>query len=105
MIFALSNPDPEISPDVALAAGAAFAGDGRSINNALAYPGIFKGALSVRASAITAPMLLAAAEAIAALAPKGDVVPSPFDPRVHSAVRDAVAAKATAQGIAGTATL
>jgi hypothetical protein len=105
VIFALSNPDPEISPDVALAAGAAFAGDGRSINNALAYPGIFKGALSVRASAITAPMLLAAAEAIAALAPKGDVVPSPFDPRVHAAVRDAVAAKATAQGIAGTATL
>lgn len=105
VIFALSNPDPEIAPDVALAAGAAFAGDGRSINNALAYPGIFKGALSVRAGAITAPMLLAAAEAIAALAPKGDVVPSPFDPRVHAAVRDAVAARATAQGIAGTATL
>lgn len=105
VIFALSNPDPEIAPDVALAAGAAFAGDGRSINNALAYPGIFKGALSVRASAITAPMLLAAAEAIAAHAPKGDLVPSPFDPRVHAAVRDAVAAKATAQGIAGGATL
>jgi malic enzyme len=50
-------------------------------------------------------MLLAAAEAIAALAPKGDVVPSPFDPRVHAAVRDAVAGKATAQGIAGGATL
>jgi malate dehydrogenase (oxaloacetate-decarboxylating) len=51
VIFALSNPDPEIDPDVAIAAGAAYAGDGRSINNALAFPGIFKGALDVRASA------------------------------------------------------
>jgi len=103
VIFALSNPDPEIAPDLALAAGAAFAGDGRSINNALAYPGIFKGALSVRARTITAPMLLAAAEAIAAHAPRGDLVPSPFDPRVHEAVRDAVAAQARLEGLANTA--
>lgn len=103
VIFALSNPDPEIAPDVALAAGAAFAGDGRSINNALAYPGIFKGALSVRSRAITAPMLLAAAEAIASRAPKGELVPSPFDPHVHDSVRDAVAGTARVEGLAGTA--
>lgn len=103
VIFALSNPDPEIAPDLALAAGAAFAGDGRSINNALAYPGIFKGALSVRARTITPTMLLAAAEAIADRAPKGDLVPSPFDPKVHAAVRDAVAAQARAEGLAHTA--
>ena len=103
VIFALSNPDPEIAPDVALAAGAAFAGDGRSINNALAYPGIFKGALSVRARAITPAMLLAAAEAIAARAPKGELVPSPFNPHVHASVRDAVAGRARIEGLANTA--
>lgn len=103
VIFALSNPDPEIAPDLALAAGAAFAGDGRSINNALAYPGIFKGALSVRAGSITPTMLLAAAEAIAAHATKGELVPSPFDAHVHDAVRDAVAGRARVDGVAGTA--
>ena len=71
--------------------------------SALAYPGIFKGALSVRARTITPTMLLAAAEAIAARAPKGDLVPSPFDPKVHAAVRDAVAAQARAEGLANTA--
>ncbi len=105
VIFALSNPDPEIAPDEALRAGAAFAGDGRSINNALAFPGLFRGALEVRAKAITHEMRLAAAEAIAALAEPGALVPDPLDTRVHAAVRDAVAAKARAQGLEHTAKL
>lgn len=104
VIFALSNPDAEIDPDVALAAGAAYAGDGRSINNALAFPGIFRGALQARAKRITAEMRLAAAEAIAAHAAPGELVPNPLDPKVHAAVRDAVAAKARAQGLENTAT-
>lgn len=105
VIFALSNPDPEIAPDEALRAGAAYAGDGRSINNALAFPGIFRGALDERASAITPEMRLAAAQAIAAHAPPGELVPNPLDLRVHKAVREAVAATARAQGLAGKARL
>jgi malate dehydrogenase (oxaloacetate-decarboxylating) len=103
VLFALANPDPEIAPDAALAAGAAFAGDGRSINNALAFPGIFKGALAVRSRAITPRMLLAAADAIARLADPGEVVPSPFHPEVHTNVARAVADAATAEGLSGTA--
>lgn len=105
VIFALSNPDPEIAPDEAVRAGAAYAGDGRSINNALAFPGLFRGALDERASAITHEMRLAAAEAIAAHAEPGELVPNPLDMRVHKAVRDAVAAKAREQGISGAAKL
>lgn len=105
VIFALSNPDPEIAPDEAMKAGAAYAGDGRSINNALAYPGLFRGALDVRAKAITHEMRLAAAEAIAALAEPGALVPNPLDMRVHTAVRDAVARCARAQGLENTAKL
>ena len=105
VIFALSNPDGEIAPEVALAAGAAFAGDGRSVNNALAYPGIFKGALEARSRAITPEMLIAAASTIAAHAQPGEIVPSPLDLRVHEAVRAAVADKAREQGLAGTAEL
>jgi len=105
VIFALSNPDGEIAPEVALAAGAAFAGDGRSVNNALAYPGIFKGALEARSRAITPEMLIAAAGTIATHAQPGEIVPSPLDLRVHDAVRAAVADKAREQGLAGTAEL
>ena len=105
MIFALSNPDPEISPDEAVRAGAAYAGDGRSINNALAFPGIFKGALEVRAKAITHAMKLAAAEAIASLAEPGELVPNPLDTRVHEAVRKAVAQKAREEGLENTVKL
>ena len=105
VIFALSNPDAEINPDVAVAAGAAYAGDGRSINNALAFPGIFRGALDVRASKITPEMRLAAAEAIAAHAEPGDLVPNPLDLRVHAAVRRAVSDMAREQGLANTAKL
>jgi len=103
VIFALSNPDPEIDPADALAAGAAFAGDGRSINNALAFPGLFKGALEVRSRAITPGMRLAAAHAIAARAAPGEVVPNPLDLSVHADVTRAVADAARAEGLAGTA--
>jgi len=103
VIFALSNPDPEIFPDDALAAGAAFAGDGRSINNALAFPSLFRAALDLRAREITSGMLLACAESIAAQADPDEVVPSPLTPGVHEIVTKAVADQARAEGLEGTA--
>jgi malate dehydrogenase (oxaloacetate-decarboxylating) len=105
VIFSLSNPEPEIEPGAALAAGAAFAADGRSINNALAFPGIFKGALQARCRDITPEMLLSAAQAIAARAEPGQVVPSPLDAEVHKSVCRAVREQAGAQGLEGTARL
>lgn len=90
IILALSNPVPEIFPEEALAAGAAFASDGRSVNNALAFPGLFKAALQVGALNITSPMKIAAAHAISALADKDELVPSPFHPHVHERVVEAV---------------
>lgn len=105
VIFALSNPDPEISPSDAIEAGAAFAADGRTVNNALAFPGIFRGALSVRSSAITVEMMISAAEALAACTKEGDVTPNPLDPKVHEAVWTSVAKKATELDLAGKAEL
>jgi malate dehydrogenase (oxaloacetate-decarboxylating) len=105
VIFALTNPKPEIGPSEAMAAGAAFAGDGRSINNALAFPGLFRGALEARSCAITTEMLIAAAEVIASLAKPGDVVPSCLDRNVHQAVAATVAETARTAGLAGTAKL
>ncbi len=110
ILFAMANPVPEIMPDVAKAAGARVVGTGRSdfpnqINNVLAFPGIFKGALSVRASDITEGMKRAAALAIAgcvsedALCPDC-VIPNPFDPNVSEAVAKAVAEAAIADGVA-----
>jgi len=90
---------------VLLGAAIAFAADGRSINNALAFPGLFRGALDVRSRAITPEMMVAAAEAIAARAEDGAVVPSSLDLEVHQTVRRAAAEKARAQGLAGTARL
>jgi malate dehydrogenase (oxaloacetate-decarboxylating) len=100
IVFALSNPDPEIHPDVA-AKHAAVVATGRSdfpnqINNVLAFPGVFRGALDAGARKITQPMMVAAAEAIFSvvgddLAPDR-IVPSPLDPRVCPAVAKAVAA-------------
>ncbi len=90
IVLALSNPNPEIVPEAALAAGAVFAADGRSVNNALAFPGLFKAALDVGAPAITNAMKIAAAQAISALAPADELVPSPFHPEVHQRVIDAV---------------
>jgi malate dehydrogenase (oxaloacetate-decarboxylating) len=104
VIFALSNPDPEIDPHEARRAGAAFAGDGRSINNALAFPGLFGGALDVKSRAITPKMRIAAALAIAAKAGAGEVVPGPLDPSVHASVRRAVADAARGEGLENTAT-
>lgn len=101
VVLALSNPTPEIQPDDALAAGAAFAGDGRSVNNALAFPGVVKGMLLARASSLRAEMLIAAAEVIARLASPGDLVPSPLDKAVHAAVCDAVRMQAHQLGVAG----
>jgi malate dehydrogenase (oxaloacetate-decarboxylating) len=105
VIFSLSNPQPEIDTARALAAGAAFASDGRSINNALAFPGLFRGALSARSKSITREMMVAAADVIAARAHDGEIVPSPLDRDVHVAVTAAVAAKAVEQGLGGTARL
>jgi malate dehydrogenase (oxaloacetate-decarboxylating) len=90
IVLALSNPDPEIEPTVALAHGAAFAADGKGINNLLGFPGLFKGALAARASRFTDAMLLAAAAAIADLAGGEDLVPDPLDRAVHEAVAAAV---------------
>jgi len=90
VILALSNPKPEIEPEVALANGAAFAADGRSVNNVLGFPGIFRGVLNAQAKQITYPMLVAAAEAIADCTKQGDLVPHPLDPKVHVKVAEAV---------------
>lgn len=105
VLFALSNPYPEIDPDVARQAGAAYAADGAAINNALSFPGLFKGALLTRSCTIHPQMFIAAAEAIAAHAQPGEVVPSPLNPAVHDAVTDAVAACARALGLENTAQL
>jgi malate dehydrogenase (oxaloacetate-decarboxylating) len=95
MILALSNPNAEIRPEDALAAGAAFAVDGKVVNNALSFPGIFRGALDARARRITDAMKIAAAEAITARAPEGELVPEILDRSVHAAVAQAVAAAAS----------
>ncbi|MCZ2257634.1 NAD-dependent malic enzyme [Sporosarcina sp. G11-34] len=90
IILALSNPHAEIKPSDALKAGAAFAADGRQVNNILGFPGIFRGALSARAKEITYPMLIAAALAIVESTKPGDLVPHPLDPNVHENVASAV---------------
>ncbi|HWO98156.1 MAG TPA: malic enzyme-like NAD(P)-binding protein [Bacillus sp. (in: firmicutes)] len=90
IILALSNPKPEIEPEEALEAGAAYAADGRSVNNVLGFPGIFRGVLNAGARDITHEMLVAAAEAIAAETKPGDLVPHPLDPKVHEMVAAAV---------------
>ena len=100
ILFAMANPVPEIMPDVAKAAGARIVGTGRSdfpnqINNVVAFPGIFKGALDGRAKQITEEMKLAAAQAIAGLVSDEDlcedfIMPEPFDPRVADVVSKAV---------------
>ena len=108
IIFGLANPTPEVHPEVAHRHAAVVA-TGRSdfpnqINNVLAFPGIFRGAFDVHATAITEGMKLAAADALAGLV--GDdlaedlIIPSPFDPRVGPAVTEAVAAAARADGVA-----
>ncbi len=110
IVFAMANPVPEIMPDEALAAGAAVVGTGRSdfpnqINNVLIFPGIFKGALAVRAKEITEGMKQRAAYAIAAMIPedqlhKENIIPSALDKSVADAVAKAVADVAIEEGIA-----
>ncbi len=90
IILALSNPVPEIDPELAMQQGAKFAADGRTINNALAYPGIFHGALRSKATCITDNMKLAAAEAISLHTKTNNLVPSILDYKVHQSVADAV---------------
>ena len=108
VVFAMANPTPEISYAEALAAGAAVAGTGRSdcqnqINNVLAFPGVFRGALSVRARDINTAMKAAAVEALAGLiaepAPER-IIPDAFDPRVAEAIAAAVARAAVESGVA-----
>jgi malate dehydrogenase (oxaloacetate-decarboxylating) len=100
VILALTNPEPEIEPELAEAAGAAFAADGRSVNNVIGYPGIFRGALQAGAAEINVEMKLAAARAIADLADGGELVPNALDQRVHDAVAEAVKTAAVDSGIA-----
>ncbi len=110
IVFAMANPVPEIMPEKALSAGAYVVGSGRSdfqnqINNVLAFPGIFRGALDARASEITREMMLAASDAIASLVSKQEltpeyVIPAAFDKRVHCAVAKAVEECAYKTGVA-----
>ncbi|WP_080844451.1 NAD(P)-dependent malic enzyme [Cytobacillus gottheilii] len=110
VIFAMANPIPEIMPEEAKEAGALVVGTGRSdfpnqVNNVLAFPGIFRGALDVRATHINEKMKVAAVEAIASLIEETDlnadyVIPGPFDPRVAPAVAAAVAKAAMETGVA-----
>ena len=110
ILFPMANPTPEIMPELAKAAGAAVVGTGRSdypnqINNVLAFPGIFKGALGVRASDINDEMKVAAAYAIAGLVSDDElnadyILPRPFDPRVAETVSKAVADAAIKTGVA-----
>jgi malate dehydrogenase (oxaloacetate-decarboxylating) len=99
-ILALTNPDPEIRPEEALAAGAAFAADGRSVNNLLGYPGILRAAVDTRARRIDQSMYVAAANAIAAHARADELVPNPLRLEVHRAVARAVAEAAAKAGVA-----
>ncbi len=110
IVFAMANPTPEIMPDEARKGGAAVIGTGRSdfpnqINNVLVFPGVFKGALAVRAREITEEMKVAAAKALAGLVPPGQlnaeyILPSALDKSVADAVAQAVADTARAQGVA-----
>jgi malate dehydrogenase (oxaloacetate-decarboxylating) len=100
VIFALSNPNPEIDPDVALVYGAAFAADGKSVNNVLGFPGIFRGAVDANAPRITHEMLIAAMEVLVRMTPAGELLPNPLDKKVHREVARAVAETAIKQGIA-----
>ncbi len=100
IILSLSNPIPEIDPDLAINAGAAFAADGKSVNNVLGFPGILRGAVDTYASRISHEMYLAAAIAIADQTPPDELVPNPLDKNVHRAVARAVARTAIEQGLA-----
>ncbi|RRJ83621.1 NAD(P)-dependent malic enzyme [Aestuariirhabdus litorea] len=98
VILALTNPDPEIEPEVALQSGAAFAADGKSVNNVLGFPGLFRGAIDAGVVKFTDAMLIAASECLAGLTPSGALTPDPLDRSVHDAVANAVR-EAAEQGL------
>jgi len=100
IIFALSNPFPEIAPEAAVAAGAALAADGRTVNNLLGYPGIWRGTLDAKAKKLTWEMYRAAIHAIAGVTTEGELVPDSLDPRVHVMVAHSVARAAIESGVA-----
>jgi malate dehydrogenase (oxaloacetate-decarboxylating) len=102
VILALTNPVPEIEPEAALAAGAAFAADGTSVNNVLGYPGIFRGALLAGASEINLEMKRAAAWALAGLTLEAELVPEVLDRSVHETVAQAVRQAAIDSGVGDT---
>jgi malate dehydrogenase (oxaloacetate-decarboxylating) len=104
IILALSNPDPEIEPDVALAHGASVAFDGKSVNNLLAFPGILRGAVDAAATRVTQSMFVAAATAIANYAAAQNVtIPDPLDRELHREVTHAVARAAVESGVGSSA--
>jgi malate dehydrogenase (oxaloacetate-decarboxylating) len=100
VILALTNPVPEIEPEQALAAGAAFAADGTSVNNVLGYPGIFRGALLAGAQVINVEMKRAAAWALAGLTVESELIPEVLDLHVHETVTEAVRQAAIDSGVA-----
>ena len=110
ILFPMANPTPEIMPDIAIKAGAAVVGTGRSdfsnqINNLLAFPGIFRGALDVRARDINDEMKIAASYALANIIKENElekdyIIPTPFDPRVKEKISNAVAKAARETGVA-----
>ena len=100
IVFAMANPIPEIWPHEAIEAGAVAAVDGRNLNNALGFPGIFRGALDARATDINEEMKVAASLALAEQAREGELVPDFMDRQVHRRVADAVAAAARTSGVA-----
>ncbi len=100
IIFALSNPYPEIDPELALESGAAVAVDGRTVNNLVGYPGIWRGTLDAMATKINFAMYKAASIAIADATAEGELIPSAIDPRVHLAVAHGVARAAMESGVA-----
>ena len=109
IVFALANPEPEIKYDLAREAGARVVATGRSdfpnqVNNVLAFPGLFRGALDVQASKITDEMKMAAAVGLAAMIPENElaeerIIPGPFEPGVADTVAKAVSEMAVAQGL------
>ena len=100
IIFALSNPNPEIDTELAMEYGAVFAADGKSVNNVLGFPGIFRGAVDSRAPRITHEMLISAVDVLVSQTPAGELLPNPLDKKVHREVARAVAQTAIRQGIA-----
>ena len=100
LILALSHPKPEIDPEEAMERGAIFSADGKSVNNILGFPGIFRGAVDSRAPRITHEMLVAAVDVLVRETPSEELMPNPLDKRVHRQVARAVAETAMRQGIA-----